>query len=520
MALTYGFYNSINHDRVYSAEEMAGFLDGIIFDGVYQAVGENFMVEPMGGMSVSVGSGRAWFDHTWTLNTTKYRLTLDEAYPMNDYNRIDAVILEVNKTDRKSYLKVIKGEPSLSPVKPILERGYYINQYALAYVTVRGGSSEIIQEDIDYVVGRPSGSASPWSINESYEQGDLVSAYSGHIYEALRFVPAGTDVSNTAYWQLVQPAETPLVSGLSLSGIPSGGKIGYVLAKSSDESGAVGWYHPDHLPYADWMYPSGISIDDVVAAFKFKGAESELTALVNCDHGSNNFTLLKSANNVSWSMGNGILITGSQSGSGAQGYLTCEDLMNSDFKTVAVKFSGVNLNGVSNADCVVPLVSKCFKNGSGNYVANDRITLYARCGTGSTTPVSQGYTDYSDYSQYPGVFWHNENNSNNRGFMDSASAPYYLTEGVLSCYTYKSNDSKTIFYNGNMLPTSTFTYRGAGIVGDPVITNSSAILIGDFPASKAGIYNHGNVYIEAIIFFSRKLNSSEIARVHEAMLLL
>ena len=29
MSLTYGFFNSLNHDRKYSAEDMAGFLDGI-----------------------------------------------------------------------------------------------------------------------------------------------------------------------------------------------------------------------------------------------------------------------------------------------------------------------------------------------------------------------------------------------------------------------------------------------------------------------------------------------------------
>ena len=70
MALTYGFYNSVSSDREYDAIDMGRLFDGIILDGVYAALGDYFMVTENGtpDMNVVVGTGRAWFDHTWSYN--------------------------------------------------------------------------------------------------------------------------------------------------------------------------------------------------------------------------------------------------------------------------------------------------------------------------------------------------------------------------------------------------------------------------------------------------------------------
>ena len=93
MSVTYGFYNSKNHDRRYDAIQMSSIFDGIIRDGVLQHFGTAMMVKESEGMMVNVGIGRAWFNHTWTLNDALLPLTL----PLSEVilNRIDAV-------DRKS----------------------------------------------------------------------------------------------------------------------------------------------------------------------------------------------------------------------------------------------------------------------------------------------------------------------------------------------------------------------------------------------------------------------------------
>ena len=45
MALTSGFYNSINGDRTYNAEQMSSIFDGIINDGVFASIGKVFQVK-------------------------------------------------------------------------------------------------------------------------------------------------------------------------------------------------------------------------------------------------------------------------------------------------------------------------------------------------------------------------------------------------------------------------------------------------------------------------------------------
>lgn len=154
MAVTYGFYNALNHDRLYDAIQMSSIFDGIIRDGIFSTIGDTMIVtSPEDGMYVNVGSGRAWFNHTWTLNDTAYPIEAEEAEVVLD--RIDAVILEVNSSAevRANSIKFLKGTPSSNPVKPTLTHNAEVNQYALAYVRIRAGQTTIFQSDIENAIG-------------------------------------------------------------------------------------------------------------------------------------------------------------------------------------------------------------------------------------------------------------------------------------------------------------------------------------------------------------------------------
>ncbi len=151
MALKCGYFNSVNSDRLYSADDFASFYDGLIIDGVYSSVGSKFYVTANGGMSVKVDTGRAWFDHTWTWNTSALSLSIPTADTV--YTRIDAVVIEVNKNNRQNYIKVIKGNPASSPARPSLTKTSKITQYALAYVTVGRNVTSIANSNITNVVG-------------------------------------------------------------------------------------------------------------------------------------------------------------------------------------------------------------------------------------------------------------------------------------------------------------------------------------------------------------------------------
>lgn len=155
MALTFGFYNSLNHDRRYNAEQFGSIFDGVIHDGVYSNIGGKLMVKSANdGMQVNIQTGRAWFDHTWTLNDTIYPITLPEAEPL--LSKYVAVVLEVNKEEavRTNSFKVISGTPASSPTKPTLINSGNVHQYALAYVLIKPAVTTITQSMITNNVGK------------------------------------------------------------------------------------------------------------------------------------------------------------------------------------------------------------------------------------------------------------------------------------------------------------------------------------------------------------------------------
>lgn len=153
MSLTYGFYNSQNGDRKYNALQLSSIFDGIISDGVYASYGDHLMVSPSSGMTVKVGSGRAWLDHTWTYNDADYPLDISTSEVT--LKRIDTVVLEVDRTDsiRMNKLLVVKGTASSDPVAPTLTKEDNKKQYPLADILVKAGVTEITASDITNRIG-------------------------------------------------------------------------------------------------------------------------------------------------------------------------------------------------------------------------------------------------------------------------------------------------------------------------------------------------------------------------------
>ena len=154
MAVTSGFYNSVDGDRKYNALQMSSIFDGIIEDGVYNSIGDRFSLTAGEENTVIVGTGRAWFNHSWTLNDANYPLTMDPAEVV--LNRYDAIVIEVNGSAavRNNSIKVIKGTAGSSPSKPSMANGEdEIWQHPLGYIYVPAGASSISQSNIEYVVG-------------------------------------------------------------------------------------------------------------------------------------------------------------------------------------------------------------------------------------------------------------------------------------------------------------------------------------------------------------------------------
>ena len=153
MSLTFGFYNSVNNDRKYDATQMSSIFDGIIRDGVFASIGSALVVTADTGSTVKVGTGRAWFNHTWTLNDAILPLRADESELLLD--RIDAVVLEVNASDdaRRNSIKMVKGIAAKNPVRPTMVNDEFVHQYPLCYIYRAANSTNITQADITNTVG-------------------------------------------------------------------------------------------------------------------------------------------------------------------------------------------------------------------------------------------------------------------------------------------------------------------------------------------------------------------------------
>ena len=157
MALSYGFYNSINHDRQYDAIQFGQIFDGIIKDGVYETYKKAFIVKASSSSPsyVIVQPGRAWFNHTWSYNDADLPVKILDSEVVLD--RIDALVLDINseREERQNTLQWVKGTPSsMVPVNPsnFIHTDTH-NQYPLAYVYRHADSESVVQDDIENAVG-------------------------------------------------------------------------------------------------------------------------------------------------------------------------------------------------------------------------------------------------------------------------------------------------------------------------------------------------------------------------------
>lgn len=153
MTVTYGFYDSVSGDRVYNALQLSSIFDGIITDGIYDNIGDAFVVRANNAMNVLVSPGRAWFQHTWTYNDADFLVTVPTAEVVLD--RIDTVIIEVNRADqnRENRIRLISGTPSSTPIPPVLIQSGTLFQYPLADIYVDNGVTVITADKITNRVG-------------------------------------------------------------------------------------------------------------------------------------------------------------------------------------------------------------------------------------------------------------------------------------------------------------------------------------------------------------------------------
>lgn len=143
-----GFYDSINKDRLYSADDMNRPFDWIVDDGIYKTSADSFGVSLAGAMAVSVKAGMAKMSGKWLYNSAAISVNIEASSPT--YDRIDSIILRVNVNTDTRAAKVIyrTGTPAETPAAPALVSSTGIKEFRLANILVEQGATSLLATQI------------------------------------------------------------------------------------------------------------------------------------------------------------------------------------------------------------------------------------------------------------------------------------------------------------------------------------------------------------------------------------
>lgn len=160
MAQKYGFFNAVmtdgKADRIYNADDINTFFEGVLSDGVYKAVNNALLVEAgASGLTVKVNTGKALVKQHWYINDAIVTLTINSAHAT--LNRYTSVVIRYNKANRVIELATVDGANASTPVAPPLTQTEDVYEIVLANIYVKAGATSIASGDITdkrtYVAG-------------------------------------------------------------------------------------------------------------------------------------------------------------------------------------------------------------------------------------------------------------------------------------------------------------------------------------------------------------------------------
>ena len=144
-----GFFNSINGDRKYDADDISNYFLKLISNGVFATPAKAMQIQAAGGMKVKITPGWAFINCKWLRLDSEYTITLDKSDVQ--YNRVDRIVLRLDPSDdvRAITIEVKKGEAAENAYKKPLERvrnGVW--ELSLGYVRIKANAEEIRQSNI------------------------------------------------------------------------------------------------------------------------------------------------------------------------------------------------------------------------------------------------------------------------------------------------------------------------------------------------------------------------------------
>lgn len=158
-----GFFDSINDDRLYSAEEMNRPYRRLVSNGVFAKQNgqpaNDLQVLSNNGMNIIVKQGDGIFADKWFNNPNDKVITIDTNTDI--VPRIDSIIVQVSSLtdERAGYIMYKKGTPASEPQPPTLNTNESVKEYRLANIYVDVNANNILQSNITDLRGS---SECPW----------------------------------------------------------------------------------------------------------------------------------------------------------------------------------------------------------------------------------------------------------------------------------------------------------------------------------------------------------------------
>lgn len=138
----YSFFNDVNNDRVYYAEDFARHLSKYFTNGIFN--NSCLVLANNENMTVNVNEGSANINGYRYDNDSVKVLTVENADGV--LNRIDNVVIRLDLTNRTITTQIVKGEFAENPVAPDIIRTTTIYDLRIAKINIPAGITTITQD--------------------------------------------------------------------------------------------------------------------------------------------------------------------------------------------------------------------------------------------------------------------------------------------------------------------------------------------------------------------------------------
>ena len=148
MALESGFFNSVNGDRKYNAEDIGRYFENILSNGIFKRIENCMKVSAGSGMSLTVAAGGGLINCHWFRAKSAETVTIQTAHAV--LPRFDTIVARLDTSDgvRSIRLEVVSGSPAESPAAPDPVRTDTTHDLTLALVYVPAGADEITDANL------------------------------------------------------------------------------------------------------------------------------------------------------------------------------------------------------------------------------------------------------------------------------------------------------------------------------------------------------------------------------------